>query len=64
MKVFGMKSLSLAVLGLVGFGMASAQADLPYPFNAAAGGAWSLQTTNTTLAGFGRSRVGESERVR
>lgn len=53
MKVFGMKSLSLAVLGLVGFGMASsASATCPYPFNAAAGGAWSLQTTNNaTLAG-------------
>jgi len=52
MKAFGMKSLSLAVLGLVGFGMASsASAVCPYPFNVAGGGAWSLQTTNNaTLA--------------
>ncbi|HET7063034.1 MAG TPA: hypothetical protein VFI49_02080 [Rudaea sp.] len=52
MKAFGMKSLSLAVLGLVGFGMASsASAVCPYPFNTAGGGAWSLQTTNNaTLA--------------
>ena len=49
MKAFGMKSLSLAVLGLVGFGMASsASAVCPYPFNTAAGGAWSLQTTAGT----------------
>ncbi|HET7778284.1 MAG TPA: hypothetical protein VFL07_07000, partial [Rudaea sp.] len=47
MKAFGMKSLSLAVLGLVGFGMASsASAVCPYPFNVAAGGAWSTQLTN------------------
>jgi len=52
MKAFGMKSLSLAVLGLVGFGMASsASAVCPYPFNVAAGGAWSAQITNAgTLA--------------
>lgn len=43
MKAFGMKSLSLAVLGLVGFGMASsASATCPYPFNTPTG-AWSAQ---------------------
>lgn len=47
MKAFGMKSLSLAVLGLVGFGMASsASATCPYPFDAAHGGAWSAQFNN------------------
>jgi len=52
MKVFGMKSLSLAVLGLVGFGMASsASATCPYPYDAAHGGAWSAQLANNgTLA--------------
>ena len=47
MKAFGMKSLSLAVLGLVGFGMASsASAVCPYPFDSAHGGAWSAQGAN------------------